>query len=44
MLTVHADRASTLAASGVLGMMFWVMLCVTSLLSEEAVGDSQSRQ
>lgn len=44
MLTVHVYRASTLAASGVLGMMFWVMLCVTSLLSEEAVGDSQSRQ
>lgn len=44
MLTVHADRASTLAASGVLGMMFLVMLCVTSLLSEEAMGDSQSRQ
>lgn len=29
---------------GVLWVILWVMLCVTTLLSEEAMGDSQSRQ
>lgn len=29
---------------GVLWVIFWVMLCVTTLLSEETMGASQSRQ